>query len=129
MGFKDAWNRQMERSKSNTFYGVHRVTGGEYAYLPEGSLKYVRKPVAGAVAEYEPGSAIDGRTTLTRVAAGAIVAGPVGAIVGGMFKKDRSRGYVSVTFPDGDVVVLDGPLTDEKKLREFARKVTDAGAQ
>jgi len=129
MGFKDAWNRQMERSKSNTFYGVHRVTGGEYAYLPEGSFKYVRKPVAGAVAEYEPGSAVDGRTTLTRVGVGAIVAGPVGAIVGGMFKKDRSRGYVSVTFPDGDVVVLDGPLTDEKKLREFARKVTDAGAQ
>lgn len=129
MGLKDAWNRQMERSKANAVYGVHRINGDTYVYLPEGGFKQVRKPIAGAVAEYEPGSAVGGRTTLTRVAAGAIVAGPVGAIVGGMFKKDRSRGYVSITFPDGDVVVVDGALKDEKKLREFAGKVTAAGSQ
>lgn len=118
----------MERSKANAVYGVHRINGDSYVYLPDGAFKQVRKPIAGAVAEYEPGSAVGGRTTLTRVAAGAIVAGPVGAIVGGMFKKDRSRGYVSITFSDGDVVVVDGPLKDESKLRTFATKVNQAAA-
>jgi len=67
-----------------------------------------------------------GRTTLSRVAAGAIVAGPIGAIVGGMFKKDRAKVYVTTTFADGEVVILEGPVKDEAKVREFARKVNAA---
>lgn len=127
MGFKDAWNRQMERSRIEAAYGVHSVTrDGNYRYMPIGSLKQEVRPVAGAVAEYEPGSAIDGRTTLTRVAAGAVIAGPVGAIVGGLFKKDRARGYVTVTFPDGAVAVVDGPLRDEPRMRSFVAKVNEA---
>ena len=126
MGFKDAWNRQMERSRIVAAYGVHSVTrDGNYRWMPEGSLKQQFRPVVGAVAEYEPGSAVGGRTTLTRVAAGAIVAGPIGAILGGMFKKDTSKGYVSVTFPDGDVVVVDGPLSDEPKMRQFVQRVNE----
>lgn len=127
MGFKDAWKAQVARAQRDAFYGVHSVTrDGYYRWLPEGKFKQEARPVAGAVAEYEPGSAANGRTTLTRVAAGAIIAGPAGAIVGGLFKKDTSRGYVSVTFPDGSVVVFDGPLRDEPKLREFVRKVNEA---
>lgn len=126
MGFKDAWNRQMERSRIVAGYGVHSVTkDGNYRWMPEGSLKQQVRPVSGAVAEYEPGSATGGRTTLTRVAAGAVIAGPVGAILGGMFKKDTSKGYVSVTFPNGDVVALDGPLSDEPKMRQFVQRVND----
>ena len=126
MGFKDAWNRQMERSRIVAAYGVHSVTrDGNYRWMPEGSLKQQVRPVVGAVAEYEPGSASAGRTTLTRVAAGAIIAGPAGAIVGGLFKKDTSRGYVTVTFPDGSVVVADGPLRDEPKMRQFAQRVNE----
>ncbi|MEQ6899014.1 hypothetical protein [Microbacterium sp. KR10-403] len=127
MGIKDAWNRQMERSRIEAAYGVHSVTrDGNYRYMPLGSLKQQVRPVAGAVAEYEAGSVIGGRTTLTRVAAGAIIAGPVGAIVGGMFKKDRGRGYVTVTFPDGAVAVVDGPIKDEDKMRQFVARVNEA---
>lgn len=126
MGIKDAWNRQMERSRIVASYGLHSVTrDGNYRWMPEGSFKQQVRPVAGAVAEYEPGSALDGRTTLTRVAAGAIIAGPVGAILGGMFKKDTSKGYVSVTFPNGDVVALEGPLSEEPKMREFVKRVNE----
>lgn len=127
MGLKDAWNRQMERSRIEASYGVHSLTqDGNYRFLPAGSLKQDVRPVAGAAAEYEAGSQTGGRTTLTRVAAGAVIAGPVGAIIGGMFKKDTSRGYVSVTFPDGAVVVVDGPLREEPKMRDFVAKVNAA---
>lgn len=127
MGLKEAWAAQKARSQVIAKYGLHSVTqDGNYRWMPEGSLKQQVKPVAGAVAEYEPGSAVGGRTTLTRVAAGAVIAGPVGAIVGGLFKKDTSKGYVSVTFPDGSVVALDGPLRDEPKMREFAAKVNQS---
>lgn len=126
MGLKDAFNAQMERARTSAVYGVHRLSGGEYTYLPKGKFKNIRKPVAGAVAEHESGADVGGRTTLTRIAAGAIIAGPVGAIVGGMFKKDRNRFYVTITFPDGDVAVIDGPAKDESRLREFTAKVNAA---
>jgi len=130
MGFKDAWNRQVERSRIVGAYGVHSVTrDGNYRWMPEGSLKQQVRPLSGASAEYEPGSATAGRTTLTRVAAGAVIAGPVGAIVGGMFKKDTARGYVSVTFPDGSVVVVDGPLQDESKMRRFVQVVNSEASK
>lgn len=130
MGIKDAWNRQMERSRIEAAYGVHSVTrDGNYRFLPEGSFKQEVRPVAGAVADYEAGTATGERTTLTRVAAGAILAGPVGAIVGGMFRKDTSLGYITVTFPDGGVVVLDGPLKEEPQMRQFVTKVNAASAK
>ena len=129
MGFKDAWNAQMERSKTSALYGIHTVSQGVYSYIPKGQFKKIKKPITGAVAEFESGADVGGRTTLTRVAAGAIIAGPVGAVVGGLFKKDRNRAYVTVTFPDGDVVVIDGPAKDERKLREFAAKTNAASSR
>jgi|GEM_PF-2986580 len=130
MGIKDAWNAQMARSQRDAAYGLHSVNrDGTYRFMPEGSLKQTVRPIAGVVAEYEPGSVLNGRTTLTRIAAGAILAGPVGAIVGGLLKKDTSKGYVVVTFPDGGVVVIDGPLKDEPKMRQFAAKVNLAAAE
>jgi hypothetical protein len=101
-------------------YGLSSVEDGWLA-MPE-----LSRSVAGATAEFELG-ADQKRTTLTRVAAGAIVAGPAGAIVGGLFRKNKSQAYVTVTFPDGDVAILDGPVKDEPQLREFARVVNAAG--
>lgn len=86
--------------------------------------KGVKKPLRGSRVTYEAGANVGGRTTLTRVGVGAIVAGPMGAIVGGMFKKDRNRCYVTVEFPDGEIVVVDGPAREEKKIREFAAKLS-----
>lgn len=129
MSIKDAWNAQLERSKNNAVYGTHVINGGEYSYLPKGGFKKIRKPLAGAVAEFESGSDIGGRTTLTRVAAGAIIAGPVGAVVGGLFKKDRNRVYVTITFADGEVAVVDAPAKHESKIRDFAAKVNAAATR
>lgn len=127
MGFKDAWDAQMERSKTAAVYATHTLSGDKYSYLPKGGFKSVKKHIGGAVAEDESGADVGGRTTLTRVAAGAIIAGPIGAIVGGLFKKDRNKCYVTITFPDGDVVVIDGPAKHESKLRDFAAKANTAG--
>ncbi|MTE24825.1 hypothetical protein [Microbacterium sp. ZXX196] len=109
-------------------YGTHSIDRGTYKHDVPGKLGFVTKDVAGAIATYEPGGDMGARSTLTRVAAGAIIAGPVGAVVGGMFKKERGRGYVTVEFPDGDVVVVDGPIKDEPKMRQFAAKVNAAAS-
>lgn len=147
MGFKDWFNAQNERNRKwkeseaqrregqqsertapRTFaYGVHRVSNGEYVYLPKGQIKSVRKPVAGASAEFESGAS-HSSATAGRVIAGALIAGPAGAIVGGMFRKQKGRCYVYVTFSDGDVAVVDGPIRDEPKLREFAQKINTAAS-
>lgn len=117
-----------ENMKWYAFYDTHTIKDGNYNHLPKGKFKKIRKPIGGAVAEYESGAYAGEQTTLGRVALGAVIAGPVGAIVGGMFRKDRTRGYVTVTFPDGEVVILDGPIKDELKMREFASKVNAASA-
>lgn len=122
MGLKEL----LADSKYNFVYGTHRLTRGRYFYLPDGNFLSVKKPIAGASAEYEPGSAVEGRTTLTRVGLGAIIAGPAGAIVGGMFKKDRAKGYVSITFADGEVAVIEGALKDEPKLRKITQQINAA---
>lgn len=82
----------------------------------------IKRPIAGATAEFESG-ADRTRPTLTRIGAGAILAGPVGAIAGGMFKKDKTKGYVTIVFPDGASVIIEGPAKDEKKMRAFAQGV------
>lgn len=87
-------------------------------------------PVAGASCTVESGAS-SSRMTLTRVGAGAVVLGPVGAILGGLAKKDRSRVYVVLTVPGdgehpGEVFSFDVPVKDEKDAREFASKVNAA---
>lgn len=116
---------QAHQQFNGRFAGVY-VLNGKVSYTGD-DRKLLTKPLGGAVAEFETGADAGSRTTLTRVAAGAIVAGPVGAIVGGMFKKDRNKVYVSITFPDGDVMVVDAPAKDDAKAREFARKINAAG--
>lgn len=106
-------------------YGTHRFMQGTYVYLPTGGFKSVTKDIAGASAEFESGA---GQSTATvgRVLTGGLIAGPAGAIVGGMFKKEKGRAYVYVTFADGDVAIIDGPLKDESKLRTFALGINAA---
>lgn len=133
MGFK-AWYKAQDERHKNYVAGQKRVVAGDSARygllhaVDDGwvSVPGMSRSATGAVAEFESG-ADQKRTTLTRVAAGAIVAGPAGAIVGGLFRKNKSRVYVTITFPDGDVAVIDGPVKDERQLREFARVVNVAG--
>lgn len=106
-------------------YNVHSIKNGEYSYLPPGKFKQVTKPLEGASAEFELGSDRN-RPTLTRIGVGAILAGPAGAIVGGLFKKDRKKNYITVIFADGDTVIIEGPAKHEKKMRQFTASINNA---
>lgn len=112
----------MSRVTPVASYGGHVVNKGQYSYGFS-----TKRPIAGAVAEFESGSDRS-RPTLTRIGAGALLAGPVGAIAGGMFKKDRTKVYVTIVFPDQATAIIDGPAKDEKKLREFAAQVNRIAA-
>ncbi|MFC0706565.1 hypothetical protein [Cellulomonas uda] len=126
MGFKDRVRAAREHAQYDAHLGDVRVLNGELCWWPKGQ-KGERRPIGGATAVFESGSARE-RTTVTRVAAGAIIAGPVGAIVGGLLRKQEGRVYVTITLPDGSVVVADAPVKDEAAARAFAQKVNAAGA-
>lgn len=101
-------------------------------YITNGKLmwndgKLVKKfPLVGASAEFEMGDAPTSRTTVTRVAAGLVIAGPVGAIVGGMFKKDESKSYINVTLADGKMLICDVASSKATAAREFAARINEA---
>ena len=101
-------------------YGGHSAQGDVYVYPEDGVQKF--KGLSGASATFESG-ADKSRPTLTRIGAGAIIAGPVGAIAGGLFKKNTSKCYVTIEFPDGEAVIVEGPAKDETKMRQFAADV------
>lgn len=110
------------RNAAGAIYAGHIVDYKGYRY----GLG-LKRPIAGATAEFESG-ADRSRPTLTRIGGGALLAGPVGAIAGGMFKKDKTKGYVTIVFSDGATVIVEGPAKDEKKMREFASGVTAIAA-
>src|SRR5690606_12426693 len=85
-----------------------------------------RFPVAGAHVIVDHGANIGSRISGTRVAAGAVLLGPVGAILGGMAKKDRSKIYIVATLADGTVVSSDAPASYETVAREFAQAANRA---
>jgi len=126
MGLLEKMKAAREHAQFDASFGDVRLVSGRVIVLQSGSMP-VKRSAAGVSAEVESGAEPGGRTTLTRVAAGAVLAGPVGAIVGGMFKKDRNKVYVTVLFPDGKVVVMDAPSKDEARAREFAARVNAAG--
>lgn len=127
MGFKEKYAEARASAKTFAAYGVHSTKNGDYSYLPPGKFKQIRKPVQGAQATFERGSDRD-RPTLTRVGAGALIAGPAGAVVGALFKKNTSRNYITVIFSDGDTAIIDGPSKDERKMRAFAQAVNEQAA-
>ncbi|KKI20562.1 MULTISPECIES: DUF4429 domain-containing protein [unclassified Leucobacter] len=107
-------------------YDDHRATGTEYTV--GGSLMpKVKKPIAGTTALFENGADTK-RSTLTRIGAGAVLAGPLGAVGGALLRKNTSKCYVTITFADGDSVIVEGPAKDEKELREFAAGVNRLGS-
>lgn len=102
-------------------YGQHSV----YKKVYVGPT--INKPVAGASATFDSG-ADTSRPTLTRIGAGALLAGPIGAVGGALLKKNTSKCYVTVIFADGDTVIIEGPAKDEMKMRQFAADVNRRAA-
>jgi len=100
--------------------GSHFVSNGQY------SSGFTKIPIAGATAEFESG-AEKKRVTGTRVITGAVLFGPVGAVAGGALRKNKTKCYVTITFADGNVVIIESPIKDEPKARKFAATVNAAG--
>lgn len=101
-------------------------------YITNGKLmwndgKWVKKyPIAGCEAVFEPGDAPAMATTAGRVAAGLVIAGPLGAIVGGVWKKDQSKSYINVTLADGKMLIADVPSSKATAAREFVSRINEA---
>ncbi|SDM03003.1 DUF4429 domain-containing protein [Arthrobacter sp. ok362] len=72
------------------------------------------------------GANVSSRVTATRVAAGAMLAGSTGALIGSIAKKDRSSIYMTVITPD-DIFIEHVSGLDEVHARDFAMKVKRAG--
>jgi hypothetical protein len=86
-------------------------------------------PSVNAVVDTAGNLATSSRSTFTRVAAGGLLFGPVGAIVGGVAKKgkihDTRELYLMVEGPDFAGVVTCNP-DDGAKVRQFAVAVKQA---
>lgn len=96
-------------------YGGYTARGDAFD-LPKGAGV---KTLSGAEAVFESGSDTS-RPTLTRIGAGALLAGPIGAVGGALLKKNTTKAYVTIVFADGDTVIIEGPIKDEMKMRQFA---------
>lgn len=82
-------------------------------------------PVGECEIVIDAGANVGSRVTATRVATGALLAGPAGALIGSIAKKDRSAVYMTVITPD-DMFFEQVSGLDEAKAREFATKVKRA---
>lgn len=89
----DAAQRQ-EARKYNCRAGQFGLVDGKVVH---GFKKY---PAVDCHAEIVEGGQ-RARMTVTRIGAGALLAGPVGAIIGGMAKKDTSKAWLFVVTPAG----------------------------
>ena len=127
MGLRDAARRALERQATSARYNDSfeglRVVGDQLFRVRAGK----QWPVADCSATVDAGAAIAARVTATRVAAGAALAGPLGALVGALAKKDRSRVYLAVTTSD-DHILLEVDGKDEADARRFAASVNAAAA-
>lgn len=121
MSFKDRWKRLQESAARNNplaSFGTLIVTP---VYVQEPMVG--RYPREGARATLETGAGESSRITATRVATGAVLAGPVGAIIGAMAKKDTTKIHVIVELADGTVLMTEGPRKQMKKAVALVNEI------
>jgi hypothetical protein len=117
---QDIGDAYTDFKKSNaTFRGIT---------LADRTLSKGRKswPASECEVAIDTGANVSSRVTATRVAAGAMLAGTAGAMIGSIAKKDRSMVYLTVITPD-DIILEKVSGLDEAKARDFAMKVKRAG--
>lgn len=111
-------------ARSTTFAGVE--------LHPDGSLRYRGdwQSTSTCHATVDTVGAIRDRATVTRVVAGAVLAGPVGAVVGGLLRKrvDDRQVWLTITGGEQDWVV-EVALGSQKQAQTFAAAVNAAAAQ
>jgi len=122
MGFKDAMKSISIKAKFNGSLGNMALMAEKVRI---GAKTF---PVAGLLAELHTVDAPAPQATLGRIAAGAVIAGPIGAIVGGMLAKDRSKGYINLTLADGRMVVSEFPSSRVSDARKFIALINEASA-
>lgn len=115
-----------ERAGITAMFGPHRIKKGELVLLTGDRFHHA---IIGGHAEFDPGYMTASRTTVTRVAAGAVIAGPVGAIVGAIAKKNDDECAAVFTFPDGTTKTLTAPRTQAKQLRAFVEQFNAQAAR
>lgn len=99
--------------------------------LGDGTLSYSGRtqPLAGCHAYVDTVGAVRDRATLTRVVGGAVVAGPVGAIVGGLLRKrvDEREFYLFITGEQDWVIPIRQSLAAQ--ARSFAAGLNTAARE
>lgn len=88
-----------------------------------------RRSVSGAKATVEAGASARTRMTATRVIGGAAILGPLGAILGGLAKKDESKVFLIVEMKDGTVYTEEVHGRKESEARNFAGMVNTNGSR
>lgn len=89
------------------------------------------RSVAGARAEFDIGATRtrDSRATLSRVAAGGLVAGKTGAVLGSQFRKhqeDLTQIFATITWPDGGWAQVSDSAAAEASMRKAVARVNAA---
>lgn len=83
-------------------------------------------PIGEATAEVVSADAARTRVTATRVVGGAVLFGPLGALVGGMAKKNVGQVFILVTAEDGRVLSGSGRAKDAGKAAELVARINMA---
>ena len=110
------------REKAVKFSGFE-LTTTHLAYKSD------RRTIAGAKATVEAGASARARMTATRVIGGAAILGPLGAILGGLAKKDESKVFLIVEMKDGTVYTEEVHGRKESEARKFAGMVNTYGSR
>lgn len=118
--FQDIGDAFTDAKMSNTTFRGIKLAGRT---LSKGWKSW---PASDCEIVIDTGANISARVTATRVAAGAMLAGTTGALIGSIAKKDRSMIYMTVITPDSTFLEKVSGL-DEAKARDFAMKVKRAG--
>lgn len=107
---------------------AQRHTFGDITITGEGVLTYKGHefPTHGARATVDQGG-VKQKVGAGRVVGGAVLAGPVGAVIGGMAKKSKGDISLEVQLADGRVLVTTGPVKSLKKAQDVASRINDAG--
>ena len=107
---------------------AQRHTFGDITITGEGVLTYKGHefPTHGARATVDQGG-VKQKVGAGRVVGGAVLAGPVGAVIGGMAKKSKGDISLEVQLADGRVLVATGPVKSLEKAQDVASRINDAG--
>lgn len=139
IGMADSRNeikRSMENS-SRIGAGLSRLPDGldtkdivaEFGglFVTSDSIWYEGSPYSrsGARAKIDTGAAARNRVSATRVVGGAMLLGPVGAILGSTAKKDEGMVFVTVDLPDGLFMIAGGSAKKIRYATELVRAINN----